>query len=430
MIPLLGQSIHQLIAAMQSRHGFTGVIVSHDIPEVFTISHRVAMLADGVIADHGPTAEFLKSPNPAVRRFLNLEGSGHGMNHRVTEIVVGAFVVAGLLCLGYLAIRLGKLEAFGNSGYVVYADFANVAGVRLGDSVEIAGVKVGRVDLHEPRRRPRAAELAHRPGRGHSGRRHRPPPGPEGLIGDKYIAISPRGIRPARSIRRPDTRDRVAAGHHRPHRQDDRRERGGRRALAVSPGDYESFPASGAQHVRSFPPVAHCEEASAATARASNRIDSRNRRHMGKTNLIQTCRNQFSFYGWRMVLVGCLFRFLGGGFHFYGFTVFVLPLGKDLGINRAATGLVFGLARAEGALEGPLAGYLIDRFGPRPIMMIAVLLTGLGYIMLYWVESLLDPSHHLPGGGFPRLRRRLHALPRWCWPIAGSSAGAPGPWRW
>ena len=37
-----------------------------------------------------------------------------------------------------------------------------------------------------------------------------------------------------------------------------------------------------------------------------------------------------------MVLVGCLFRFLGGGFHFYGFTVFVSPLEKDLGISRAA----------------------------------------------------------------------------------------------
>ncbi len=108
---------------------------------------------------------------------------------------------------------------------------------------------------------------------------------------------------------------------------------------------------------------------------------------MGLKNLIQTSRNHLSFYGWRMVLVGCLFRFLGGGFHFYGFTVFALPLSKDLGINRAATGLVFGLARAEGALEGPLAGYLIDRFGPRPIMMAAVLLTGLGYVLLYWVES-------------------------------------------
>lgn len=69
--PLLGRSIHDLIAAMQARLGFTGVIVSHDIPEVFTISHRVAMLADGVIADSGPTAEFLASPNPAVRRFLD-----------------------------------------------------------------------------------------------------------------------------------------------------------------------------------------------------------------------------------------------------------------------------------------------------------------------------------------------------------------------
>ncbi len=71
--PLLGQSIHQLIAAMQSRIGFTGVIVSHDIPEVFTISHRVAMLADGVIADSGPTREFLKSHHPSVRRFLRTE---------------------------------------------------------------------------------------------------------------------------------------------------------------------------------------------------------------------------------------------------------------------------------------------------------------------------------------------------------------------
>jgi phospholipid/cholesterol/gamma-HCH transport system substrate-binding protein len=48
--------------------------------------------------------------------------------------------------LGYLAIKLGKLEVFGASGYTVIADFPSVAGLKVGDPVEIAGVKVGRVD--------------------------------------------------------------------------------------------------------------------------------------------------------------------------------------------------------------------------------------------------------------------------------------------
>lgn len=68
------------------------------------------------------------------------------MNHSRTDVVVGLFVLVGLTCLGYLAIRLGKLEVFGASGYTVYADFPSVAGLKAGDPVEIAGVKVGRVD--------------------------------------------------------------------------------------------------------------------------------------------------------------------------------------------------------------------------------------------------------------------------------------------
>ena len=68
------------------------------------------------------------------------------MKQTRTEIFVGIFVLIGILCLGYLAIRLGKLELLGNNGYVVYADFASVAGLKPGDPVEIAGVKVGRVE--------------------------------------------------------------------------------------------------------------------------------------------------------------------------------------------------------------------------------------------------------------------------------------------
>jgi MFS family permease len=93
------------------------------------------------------------------------------------------------------------------------------------------------------------------------------------------------------------------------------------------------------------------------------------------------------YYGWRMVAVGCAVRFLGGGFHLYGFTVFFLPITQELGLSRAATSLAFSLARAEGAIEGPFAGYLIDRFGPRPIIMAAVALSGLGYMLLAAVHS-------------------------------------------
>ena len=68
------------------------------------------------------------------------------MSYTRTEIVVGFFVLVGLACLGYLAIKLGKLEVMGSSGYLVFADFSTVAGLKIGDPVEIAGVKVGRVD--------------------------------------------------------------------------------------------------------------------------------------------------------------------------------------------------------------------------------------------------------------------------------------------
>lgn len=93
------------------------------------------------------------------------------------------------------------------------------------------------------------------------------------------------------------------------------------------------------------------------------------------------------FYGWRMVAVGAVIRMLGGGFHLYGFTVFFLPITQELGLTRAATSLAFSLARAEGAIEGPLAGFLIDRFGPRPLMLIAVAISGIGYMLLSTVHG-------------------------------------------
>jgi sugar phosphate permease len=105
--------------------------------------------------------------------------------------------------------------------------------------------------------------------------------------------------------------------------------------------------------------------------------------------VIQKLRHNVTglFYGWWMVAVGCAMRMLGGGFHLYGFTIFFLPITQELGLSRAATSLVFSLARAEGAIEGPVAGYLIDRLGPRPMMLAGVLLSGVGYMLLAGVDS-------------------------------------------
>lgn len=61
------------------------------------------------------------------------------------ELMVGIFVLAGLLCLAYLAINLGKLEVYGQ-GYQVFALFDNVSGLKTGASVEVAGVHVGQVN--------------------------------------------------------------------------------------------------------------------------------------------------------------------------------------------------------------------------------------------------------------------------------------------
>jgi phospholipid/cholesterol/gamma-HCH transport system substrate-binding protein len=61
------------------------------------------------------------------------------------EFVVGVFVLVGILCMGYLAIKLGKLELVGGDYYELKADFSSTSGLKKGASVEIAGVEVGRV---------------------------------------------------------------------------------------------------------------------------------------------------------------------------------------------------------------------------------------------------------------------------------------------
>ena len=67
------------------------------------------------------------------------------MERAKLELMVGIFVLVGIACLGYLSIKLGKLEVIGGHNYPVEAEFTSASGLKPGASVEIAGVEVGRV---------------------------------------------------------------------------------------------------------------------------------------------------------------------------------------------------------------------------------------------------------------------------------------------
>ncbi len=61
------------------------------------------------------------------------------------ETAVGVFVLIGLLCVGYLTVKLGNVGWLGPDQYTLKARFNSVAGLKTGANVEISGVSVGEV---------------------------------------------------------------------------------------------------------------------------------------------------------------------------------------------------------------------------------------------------------------------------------------------
>jgi phospholipid/cholesterol/gamma-HCH transport system substrate-binding protein len=68
------------------------------------------------------------------------------MNMAKLEMTVGIFMLIGMLCLGYISIKLGKMEIMGGDYYTVSAVFDSVSGLKPGARVEVAGVEVGKVE--------------------------------------------------------------------------------------------------------------------------------------------------------------------------------------------------------------------------------------------------------------------------------------------
>ncbi|MDR2861889.1 MAG: outer membrane lipid asymmetry maintenance protein MlaD [Syntrophobacterales bacterium] len=67
------------------------------------------------------------------------------MKKTYVNLVVGLFVLAGLVMIGYMTLSLGQVSLFGGDSYTLYTRFTSVSGLRTGNPVKMLGMEVGRV---------------------------------------------------------------------------------------------------------------------------------------------------------------------------------------------------------------------------------------------------------------------------------------------
>ena len=116
------------------------------------------------------------------------------MKKYAVETTVGIFLVFGLLCLGYMTVKLGHVSLLGDDAYSLFARFTTVSGLRVGSPVNMLGISVGQVGRLTMDQKDQKAVVEIRIQKGikvyddaiASIKT-------EGLIGDKFLNIGPGG---------------------------------------------------------------------------------------------------------------------------------------------------------------------------------------------------------------------------------------------
>jgi phospholipid/cholesterol/gamma-HCH transport system substrate-binding protein len=116
------------------------------------------------------------------------------MKKYTIETVVGIFVVLGLICIGYMTVKLGHVSLLGDDSYSLLARFNSVTGLRVGNPVEILGIQIGKVEQITMDQKNQKAIVEIKINKGiniyddaiASIKT-------EGLIGDKFLSIDPGG---------------------------------------------------------------------------------------------------------------------------------------------------------------------------------------------------------------------------------------------
>jgi len=99
-------------------------------------------------------------------------------------------------------------------------------------------------------------------------------------------------------------------------------------------------------------------------------------------------RKRKVFYGWWIVTAAAILNIFAGGTFVYGFTVFFNPIRNTFGWSAAVTSIAFTLQRFEAGLLEVVAGFLVDKIGPRKLMLCGWSVVGLGYLLMSRVDSL------------------------------------------
>ena len=93
------------------------------------------------------------------------------------------------------------------------------------------------------------------------------------------------------------------------------------------------------------------------------------------------------FYGWWIVIASIPMSIFTGAF-FYGFSALFDPILGEFGWSRAVTSVAFAVQQGESGIAAPLVGVLVDRLGPRRVIVVGGVIYGLGFVLLGYVQSL------------------------------------------
>lgn len=103
--------------------------------------------------------------------------------------------------------------------------------------------------------------------------------------------------------------------------------------------------------------------------------------------LTNRLRGQRVYYGWWVVVTASVFHALFGGLYHTGLSLYFLPFKRAFDVSSTQLSFAFAIRTLEGGLEGPIVGYLVDKIGPKFIVIFGVIAGGVGFILLALTQT-------------------------------------------